>query len=884
VRLLASQGLLLGLSSALLIVPVSAIFLSEYGSSRLPYTYVVVAVLGAIVSLRISGALTRISIVGLAVLTTGGLAVIVAASWVLLRVSGAVWTSFALWVLFPLQIQLGFVFIGGQAGRLLDVQQIKRYFPRVVFGFVSGFLVGGLVAIPASSAMDTRDMLVLTAIAAGLLAVLFWLSGRRYPGIVGVPDAAPTEGRPKVRAGAVMRDRYVMALFVYQFLSAAGSQVADFLLFDRLAARYAGPETLAEVGGALAAAINLANILFLALAAGFLLTRFGVRFGLMANPAVVAAMTGVVLITGVAAGVDTTAFFMLAVGTRVIDVVFTDGTTRTSVNAALQAVPPERRFSAQTAIEGIGVPAALGVVGVMLIVFDALNAGTMVVTVSMGLLCLGWLAAGAVTFRGYRTNIAIRLRRREIAPASLDLDTAETAAVIDEMIDSGDPVRIRLALDLLAEAGSPRLPEMVERLVTADDPAAVAEGLRRHDVMPAGRAVSHADGLASSGSPDVRAAAAMTLCEAGYRERALPLLEDPDAGVRIAAARALRAAGASVPLEPFVSSADASARREAVAILAGPAALDDEDRAHLARLRADGEVSVAADAIRAGGHHPEVPLEEAIAAPLRPGLSPAIAEVVTGRGDAGARVITDVLSGRSEVIPRWRAARAAGGLQPDRAIEVVGPHVADTDSAVRHAARQVLATSGVGLAADDLIVVECLEADHARAVAILGGLAAVGASDHLLRRALDDALTALTSDVALLADAVIGSSVASRALRVIRVGTEAEAATAEETLEVTLGGSLRQLLRALTRRSLDPAERLALLGAEVPGPSAAIATLLAADGPASDPWLRACAVWWTGGDDDPALIGLVEAASGSADRVVAETAAAVLSQAPPHRG
>ena len=113
VRLLASQGLLLGLSSALLIVPVSAIFLSEYGSSRLPYTYVVVAVLGAIVSLRISGALTRISIVGLAVLTTGGLAVIVAASWVLLRVSGAVWTSFALWVLFPLQIQLGFVFIGG---------------------------------------------------------------------------------------------------------------------------------------------------------------------------------------------------------------------------------------------------------------------------------------------------------------------------------------------------------------------------------------------------------------------------------------------------------------------------------------------------------------------------------------------------------------------------------------------------------------------------------------------------------------------------------------------------------------------------------------------------------------------------------------------------
>ena len=52
--------------------------------------------------------------------------------------------SAGLLVLFPIALQLGFVFIGGQAGRLLDVRQMKERFPRVVGGFSVGFLLGGL--------------------------------------------------------------------------------------------------------------------------------------------------------------------------------------------------------------------------------------------------------------------------------------------------------------------------------------------------------------------------------------------------------------------------------------------------------------------------------------------------------------------------------------------------------------------------------------------------------------------------------------------------------------------------------------------------------------------------------------------------------------------
>ena len=67
-----------------------------------------------------------------------------------------------------------------------------------------------------------------------------------------------------------------------------GSQVVDFLLFDRAAARYSGDDLTPFLSG-YTAVLNIVDILFLAIVAGPLLRRFGLRLGLVLNPAVVAA-------------------------------------------------------------------------------------------------------------------------------------------------------------------------------------------------------------------------------------------------------------------------------------------------------------------------------------------------------------------------------------------------------------------------------------------------------------------------------------------------------------------------------------------------------------------------------------------------------------------
>ena len=57
---------------------------------------------------------------------------------------GTEWVSFALLVLVPIVVPVGFMFVVGQAGMLLDVRTLKALYARVVAGFALGVVVGGL--------------------------------------------------------------------------------------------------------------------------------------------------------------------------------------------------------------------------------------------------------------------------------------------------------------------------------------------------------------------------------------------------------------------------------------------------------------------------------------------------------------------------------------------------------------------------------------------------------------------------------------------------------------------------------------------------------------------------------------------------------------------
>ena len=178
---LTAQAVMFGAMAALLGIVANTMFLDAYGSGWLPATYIAIGVAGIIVSGAIARTAQRFDLLGIALAVLGSAAVGLAIAWVIAGRGDAAWVSAPLLVLFPILIQLGFVFIGAQAGRLPDIAGIKASFPRISAGFAVGAVIGGLLGGPLVTVLGrTEHLLLATALAQGAFAVLLWVTGRRY--------------------------------------------------------------------------------------------------------------------------------------------------------------------------------------------------------------------------------------------------------------------------------------------------------------------------------------------------------------------------------------------------------------------------------------------------------------------------------------------------------------------------------------------------------------------------------------------------------------------------------------------------------------------------------------------------------------------------------
>ena len=744
--LLTAQGFAFGAMLALLIVPANSIFLDAYGSAWLPATYIAIAVVGTAASTLIARRARRTRLAKLATVTLGALAVLFAVSWPILALGG-VWMSAVLLVVFPIALQVGFIFIGGQAGRLLDVRQLKDLFPRVVSGFAVGFLVGGLLGIPLLAVLgSTEHLLLATTVAQLAFLGLLLLTERRFPEVrVTVPEEGRAVARPSLRT--VLTSGIALLLLAYQVLSAAGSWVVDFLLFDRASARYSGDD-LTEFLAAYTALLNLVDILFLALLAGPLMRRFGLRLGLVLNPAVVAAILAVMSVVAAGAGVAAFGLFVLAGVLRIADIATTDGTTRTSINAAYQVVPVEERLSVQAVVEGVGVPIAIGTTGVLLLALNVLGFGTGGVIVFGLVLGVIWTGVAVVAYRSYTRALAEEMSRRSLSP--LELDTgADDAAAVRSLLRSDDARDVRLGLDLLAGVTSSVADVELWQVAAHSEPEVQMRALSL---------------LAANG--DERAAA-----EAANLLRRLA--DSPDVGERCAAAAAFEVRG------------DHGSPTEVLAALL----IDDDDTVRAAAL----------DAVAASdGHDPEL-VRRVVSALGEPRLAGLAGAAVRRLGAPAVPALEAALAAhhdrRSPALLRAAAAAAAD----ERRIDLMTPALENDDRTVVLAALEALEDTG----ARQLVPATYLERVFHDAVDLAVWAAAARRSlsdvDGSAARALDDEVDLARRLVVATLTVRYGERV-REAVRVVDHAEGARRALAIEALDVLITRAEASAALPLVRR------------------------------------------------------------------------------------
>jgi hypothetical protein len=545
VRLLAAQAFVFGLSASLLVIASSAIFLAAYGSRWLPLTFIAIALFGTLVAAWIARVVRHRPLPHVAILVESVVGLLFFGAWAVLTLWSGVWVSAPLLVLFPILLQVGFVFVGGQAGRLLDLQQMKIHFPRIVFGFAVGFLAGGLVAMPLLSLPGgTNGLFLIAAIAQVAFVVLLTVTAGRFTERLGKVERTP-HGLPRPPLHRLLSSRFVLLLMAYQVLSAAGTYMAEYILFDRAAARFGSADSLAQFLSRFTIALNAVSLVFLALLAAPLLRRFGLRLGIVANPAVVLVFAVAMLVSATSAGAESLALFAIVASARIADVTLTDGVTRASLNTSFQALPIVDRLAVQSVVEGAGLPMAIGVTGVALFALRTAGASVAVIIAVTVVVCVAWTAAAVLLYRDYARALVVALRQRLLRDAPVDVEDAETAAFLHELLRSDDGRDVRLALDLLPSA-SAASGEYGELALLADDPR-----------------------------PDLRLPALVRLAEAGdgepqgrIRETRRTLLSDADPAMRTEALAAIGPADVDL-VDEVVAALEVPATMSAAAAALG---------------------------------------------------------------------------------------------------------------------------------------------------------------------------------------------------------------------------------------------------------------------------------------------------------------------------
>ena len=452
---IVGQSLALGLLLAFLIVPGNAVFLDVYGAGHLPYVYLIVAGLGALVSYGLTELQSRLGLYHLALSTTLIMAGSILVCWILLVFADYEWIAYGVLVLFALQLQLGFVFIGAQAGRAFDVQELKRVFSHIVAGFVVGFMIGGFAA--AAFAAQGGNALHLLAASSGMTVAmaLLMLGASRYVHEPIDERAHPTDAaanaKPSLRR--VLGVPLVGAVFIYQILSSMGTQLVEYLVYDRAAARYSGKQALAAFMGDYSAVLNLADLVVLVALGSFLMSRYGLRYGLSANPLIVTGLVAIATIVAVVSGPDATLFFILVAVARIIDLAMADAATRTSVNATFKALPTRQRLAAQMGVEGAGVPIALGLTAVLILAINVLPGTTVThIAIATLVLCVLWSVAALVVFRRYQAAVVVAARRRLLDGQAVDLSEPATRNALRALCMSDDPRDVSVGVSLIAKA------------------------------------------------------------------------------------------------------------------------------------------------------------------------------------------------------------------------------------------------------------------------------------------------------------------------------------------------------------------------------------------------------------------------------------------------
>ena len=703
--LMVAHSFAMGAATVFFETAASALFLAQFEKQYLPWVYIAAALLNLGTGSAYAAIKERVSFPRL----MSGTLVFLLASVVAVRVglafSGAAWLIFAALVWYRVLSILTDLEYWAVAARLYDVRQAKRLFGLIGSGEVVARILGAFSVPLLLRFTSVPNLLLLSAVAlAACLALLLAV-------VPSLTEAAEPSGRrPGSKAvslasqlRAILAHPYLSLVVAIGVLAVFGKYFVDFAFLEQMRARMSDAKALAGFFAIFSGVTQGLSLLTRVFVSGPLLTRLGIRVGMLVLPMTHLVCTLAIVLIGAFGQAGEPAVFWLVIANQGIYKVLKHPIDNPSFKVLYQPLRRDERLAAQIAIEAIFTPVAIGIAGgIMLLMSSVVRYDPVRFAWVLLVAFAAWSLMARQGGKAYAKALLEVLRRRIAEDAPFGLDDATSLAVMRSKLDSPSAGEVVFALHLLERADDATLGQaLIARL---EHPASEVRlyAVERLEALGKNEALEpllRRAGLETS--PAVKSAVLKALTTLGgdaVAEQVVAFVRDPDPLVRRGAVTALlrvHVEGSRAPalayLNQLAAAPDAEDRIVAAQI-AGDTGLDQV----LARLLDDIEPSVRRAALAAAGR---------VGRPLRwpalvralddPLCSSAAAAALASGGEAELGALEGLLGAPgTTTATQVQAARIYGAVRGPVAIRALRPHADHPDQLVRAAVLDALAACG----------------------------------------------------------------------------------------------------------------------------------------------------------------------------------------------
>ncbi len=488
------------------------VFLAQYGSQGLPYSYISIAILASLVAWLYIKLGDRVSFSILLYLNLAFLGIASLLIWLGLNSPFSHQTAFFLPLWFQIVANLGNLAVWSLAARLFNIGQVKRLFPLLGAGLWVGNIIGGLLVPLVVGSMGANNLLLLATASFGVSLLILRSLSRSYLQKPSLPAPARRRTPASRQPGGLFKDRYVLLIFASILLWWVAFFFVDNIFYSRAAVRYPGADQLTNFMGQFLSIIGVIALISTTLLTSRIIKRFGLRVGLLGMPVVVI-LSIAILAFSRSFGMPLLLVFLLATFAKAINVAFGFSLSQSSNAIVYQSLPDTIRPRVQATAETMVQPIAIGLAGISLL---ALTTGLKLdyIGLSFVFLVLGaaWVTTIVFLSGNYMQALSQVIARRHLGDSPSLIADPGSISLLRERLHDPHPAVAIYALNRLETLDRQTLIDELPELVGHVAPEMRQEAFSRVETLKLQSALQAVrDQLVVEKLPSVREAALRAL-------------------------------------------------------------------------------------------------------------------------------------------------------------------------------------------------------------------------------------------------------------------------------------------------------------------------------------------------------------------------------------